>query len=115
MPERVLKFDDDTILIITLAFLASVVRGIVSPDRRGVLGFVSAAIVGLFVGTSAGIISSEFGLASSWQYLIASVTAIAGDRLIFAILNATTKLGEDLLGTLARWRKEFFNQESNRQ
>lgn len=112
MPERVLKIDDDTILIIVLAFLASVVRGIVSPDRRGVLGFVSAAIVGLFVGTSAGIISSEFGLATSWQYLIASIAAIAGDRLVFAILNAATKLGEDPLGVLSKWRSEFFNKES---
>ena len=107
-----MKFDDDTILIIILAFLASIVRGIVSPDRRGVLGFVSAAIVGLFVGTSAGIISSEFGLATSWQYLTASVAAIAGDRIVFAILNAATKLGNDPLGTLTKWRQEFFNNES---
>ena len=112
MPERVLKFDDDTIFIITLAFLASIVRGIVSPDRRGVLGFVSAAIVGLFVGTSAGIISSEFGLATSWQYLIASVAAIAGDRLVFAILNAATRFSEDPLGVLNKWQRQFFDKDS---
>ena len=102
-----MKFTDDTVLIIVLAFLASIVRSIVSPERRGVLGFVSAAIVGLFVGTSAGIISSEFGLATSWQFLIASIGAITGDRLVFAILNTATRFSEDPLGTIRKWKAEW--------
>ena len=105
-----MRFDDDTILIVVLAFLASIVRGIVSSDRRGVLGFVSAAVVGLLVGTSAGVISSEFGLATSWQYLLASIAAIAGDRLVFAILNTATRFSEDPFGTILRWKNGLKNE-----
>lgn len=110
--EIALKLDSDTVTIIILAFCGSVARGIISPDRRGVLGFVSAALVGLLVGSSAGLISSEFEISTAWQYVIASVFAIAGDRFVFAVLAAATQFSEDPLGTARKWKDAFRGKDS---
>ena len=79
----------DYAMISAIAFAMGLVRAVVVPERRGAIGFVSAATVGLFCGLVAGVISREFGAATAWQYLFAAGFGIIGDRVVFWLLTKT--------------------------
>lgn len=77
----------DWLLIAIIAFLGGVVANIVAPTRRGVLGFVSAAVVGIFCGGVAGLAANSYGASPGAQYLLSAFCGVMGDRLLSALLE----------------------------
>lgn len=70
-----------------LGFLGGIVANIIVPVRRGALGFVGAACIGVFCGGVSGMASAEWGAGLGWQYVIAAVVGVLGDRILSAILS----------------------------
>lgn len=69
-----------------IAFLGGIVSNIIMPKRRGAMGFISAAIVGIFSGGVAGVAANYFELHLGMQVLITAAFAVMGDRILTAIL-----------------------------
>ena len=85
-----MKYSIDYVALGVVAFAASIVRGIVKPDRRGLAGFLSAIAVGICCGMIAAVVAGEFGASVAWQYLFAALFAIFGDRFVYAALATMT-------------------------
>ena len=57
------------------------------PVRRGALGFLAAAIVGVFCGGVAGITVSALEWHPALQYVITAGTGVLGDRVLSGIMS----------------------------
>ncbi len=77
----------DYLVIGIIAFLGGVVANIVAPSRRGVAGFISAAIVGVFCGGVAGMAAHAYGASPGSTYLVCAACGVLGDRLLSALLE----------------------------
>jgi len=69
-----------------ISFMAGVVANIVYPNRRGVLGFISAAVIGIFCGGVSGMSAHALELHNSWVYVISASVAVLGDRVLTFVL-----------------------------
>jgi MFS family permease len=76
----------DWAIITVIAFLGGVVANIIVPYRRGVWGFVGAALVGIFCGGVTGICAQAFGASEGWQWIFAAAAGVFGDRGLSAVL-----------------------------
>ena len=78
--------------MVVVSFLACVIKTLVYPEQRGVMGFASAALVGVSFGVICGMVCHELGWPLVVQFVLVSVFSVVGDRLVFAILsNAAEK------------------------
>lgn len=77
------------------ATIAAILAVSLAPSRRGLLGFVSAVIVGSLIGIGAGVLASEFGMHRGWQLLLAAFLAIVGDRFVYAIIILARRWSQD--------------------
>lgn len=79
-------------LAITIfAFLGGIVSNIIVPSRRGALGFVGAAVIGIFTGCSAGFSAYAFGAPLGVILIVSSAAGVCGDRFLTALLKSTTE------------------------
>lgn len=72
----------DWIILGLIAFTAGIVSNIIVPDRRGILGFLAAAIVGVFTGGVAGISANAYDIHPGAQYLISATAGFFGYKLL---------------------------------
>lgn len=86
-----LRYLDDLLPVVVVSFLACVIKTLVYPQQRGLLGFASAAVVGLSFGIICGMVSHELGWPLVVQFGLVSVFSVCGDRLMFAILSTTAE------------------------
>jgi len=101
----------DWFVIGVIAFLGGVVANVIVPARRGTLGFAGAALIGVFCGGVAGISANAFGVGQGWEYLIAGIAAVLGDRTLSGALvardNRVTNVHTQVHGDL----QQNINQE----
>lgn len=77
---------EDWLVIGVIGFLGGLVANIVVPIRRGALGFLSAAIVGVFCGGVSGIIAHAYDAPYGIQYGVAALVGVMGDRILSSIM-----------------------------
>jgi len=77
----------EVVVAAIIAFVMGLAKAMIYPDRRSVVGFVSAVVVGVLCGTVAGFISGEWGVSAGSQYFLSALFAIVGDRVIFFLLS----------------------------
>lgn len=73
-----------------IAFIAGIVSNIIIPDRRGVLGFLSAAVVGVFCGGVAGITASAYEIHPGAQYMISAAMGLFGYKALKWIMRISS-------------------------
>lgn len=83
--------DPETITLAIVTFLASTARSLVRPDKRGVLGFLSAMIVGIAGGMICGIIMQEFKASFGFTLFCSCFSALLFHRLIYFVLQLTSE------------------------
>ena len=83
---------EDWLTVGVIGFLAGIVTNLIVPARRGLWGFLAAAVIGLFCGGMSGIIAGAFEASYGIQYLLAAVFGLCGNQTLTALLNrqATT-------------------------
>lgn len=81
------KPEADYAIASLLAFMMGIVRGIVTPDGRGLTGFFTAILVGVCCGFVAAVLICEFGGPTKFQYAGAALAGIIGDRVIFRVIQ----------------------------
>lgn len=77
---------EDWLVIGVIGFLGGVVANIVVPVRRGAIGFLGAAIVGVFTGGVSGIIAHAYEAPYGVQYGVAAAVGVLGDRILSWIM-----------------------------
>lgn len=70
-----------------IAFLGGIVANIIVPSRRGLGGFMSAAIIGIFCGGVAGIIAAAFEVHYGVQCFITAAAGVSGDQMLQFVLT----------------------------
>jgi hypothetical protein len=85
------KYLDDLLPVVVVSFLACVIKTLLYPQQRGLLGFASAATVGLSFGVICGMVCHELGWPLVVQFALVSVFSVFGDRLMFALMATTAE------------------------
>lgn len=93
-PER-----EHWVLMGVLGFMGGIVSNILVPARRGLVGFIAAAFIGVFCGSVAGIISSTTTLHLGWQYAIAAFVGVFGDRILSGVMRDRMDRANDSCNT----------------
>lgn len=62
-------------------------KAILTPNRRGLLGFFIACLLGVLCGLVAGIISREYGASVGTQYVVVAGFTIFGDHVVLWLLT----------------------------
>ena len=78
---------EDWLTVGVIGFLAGIVTNLIVPARRGLLGFLAAAVIGLFCGGMSGIIAGAFDASYGVQYLLAAIFGLCGNQTLTALLN----------------------------
>lgn len=78
---------EDWLTVGVIGFLAGIVTNLIVPSRRGLLGFLAAAVIGLFCGGMSGIIAGAFDASYGVQYLLAAIFGLCGNQTLTALLN----------------------------
>ena len=76
----------ESIVASSIAFGMGLVKALLAPAQRGLLGFFVAFVVAIICGVIAGVISAEFGLDPKWQYVFTAAFAVTGDQFVFFVL-----------------------------
>lgn len=81
------KPTEDWLVIGVISFCAGIVANIIVPTRRGIFGFLSAAIVGVFCGGVAGMIAQAYDVHVGMQYAVCATVGVMGDRILSFIMK----------------------------
>jgi uncharacterized membrane protein YeaQ/YmgE (transglycosylase-associated protein family) len=84
----------DWLILGLIAFTAGIVSNIIVPDRRGLAGFVAAAIVGVFTGGVAGITANAYDMHPGLQYIISAASGFIGYRVLAWVASVHTGRGD---------------------
>jgi len=63
------------------------VRAILTPSRRGLIGFLAVFFVAMVCGIVAGLITSKFGASSQWQYMMTAFFTLVGQDAVKFVIN----------------------------
>lgn len=81
----------EVIAMSSIAFGMGFVKAVITPERRGLLGFFAAMVVAAICGLVAGVICSEFGASSGWQYVVVAAFAVIGDQIVFVLMQRSVR------------------------
>ncbi len=77
----------DWLVLGLMGFTGGIVANIIVPVRRGIYGFMSAAIVGVFCGGVAGMIANAYDVHVGIQYFVTATVGVLGDRVLSLIMT----------------------------
>lgn len=106
---------EDWFTVGILGFLGGVVSNIIVPLRRGVLGFISAAMVGVFCGGVAGIVANSFEVHYGIQYGTAAMVGVMGDRILTALMQWRLTRGQTTIHNYGPTQQQFGNNNDQEQ
>lgn len=87
---------EEWLVLCVLGYTGGIVAHLISPHRRGPIGFLSSSVIGSFCGSVMGMTLREFEVHLGLQYLGTACSGLMGNQILSGLLRKNKELADNV-------------------